>query len=58
MDFKYPLKKHPNYNRTADFGQKPYQKKFEHYEKYDLEYTPELKNIEIIEFTEGKENEK
>lgn len=57
MDLKYPLKKHPNYHRTADVGHKPYQKNFVRYERRDLHYVPELENIEIIEFTEGHENE-
>lgn len=57
MDLKYPLKKHPNYKRTADVGHKPYQKNFVRYEKRDLDYVPELDNIEIIEFTKGHENE-
>lgn len=58
IDFKYPLKKHPNYKRTSDGGCKPYHKDFTHYEKRDLDYTPELENIEIIEFTEGHVYEK
>lgn len=57
MDLKYPLKKHPNYNRTADGGREPYRKNFARYEKRDLDYEPELENIEIIEFTEGHEHE-
>ena len=57
MDLKYPLKKHPKYNRTADGGREPYRKNFARYEKRDLDYEPELENIEIIEFTEGHEHE-
>lgn len=52
MDLKYPLQMHPNYNRTADGGRKPYQKNFVHYEKRDIDYVPDLESIEIIEFTE------
>jgi hypothetical protein len=57
MDLKYPLQKHPNYKRTADGGRKAYQKNFVHYEKLDIDYEPDLENIEIIEFTEEEHEE-
>lgn len=59
LDDKYPLEKHPRFHRTADGGQKPYQKAFNlpHYEKRDLSAAANLEDIEIIEFTEENEHE-
>ena len=44
MDKKYPIQKHPNFNKTADGGANVYQKDFSlpHFEKSDLSYVPNL----------------
>lgn len=51
IDLKYDLKRHPNYKRISDAGKPPYEKNFDppHYEKLDLSYEVDLKNIDIIE---------
>ncbi|MBP8639467.1 MAG: type IV secretory system conjugative DNA transfer family protein [Oscillospiraceae bacterium] len=51
IDLKYDLKRHPNYKRISDAGKPPYERNFDppHYEKLDLSYEVDLKNIEIIE---------
>lgn len=60
MDAKYPLKRHPNYRRTADGGKRPYRKKFDipHYERTDIPSAIAPQDIEIIEFTEEFDYEK
>ena len=49
MDFKYPIKDHPNYKKTTLGGMPPYIKTVSHYEKQDLSYEPNLDEIEILE---------
>ena len=51
IDLKYDLERHPNYKRISDAGKPPYERNFDppHYEKLDLSYEVDLKNIEIIE---------
>ena len=60
MDDKYPIQKHPNFHRTADGGQPPYQKRFDipHYERTDLSHAIDIENVEIIEFMEESQHEK
>jgi type IV secretion system protein VirD4 len=50
MDKKYDIKKHPNFRLTVDGGAKPYKRPKPVLEiKGDLDYSPDPKNIEIIE---------
>ena len=49
MDFKYPIKEHPNYKKTTLGGMPPYVQSSARYEKQDLSYEPNLDDIEILE---------